>query len=54
MNATYTPTRPILRTVFAIIAIVATLTTGAAIDGLAQHYAANAVTPASTQLASAR
>ena len=53
MNANYTPTRPILRTVFVAIALVATLATGAAIDGLAQHYATNAVVPGTTIVASA-
>jgi hypothetical protein len=54
MNATYNPTRPVLRTVFVAIALVVTLSLGAGIEGLAQHYAANAVTPATTMLASAR
>ena len=54
MHANYAPTRPVLRGVFVAIALVATLATGAAIEGLAQHYAANAVVPATTMLASAR
>ena len=54
MNATYNPTRPVLRTVFVAIALVVTLSLGAAIEGLAQHYAADAVPAATTMLASAR
>ena len=54
MNASYNPTRPVLRTVFVAIALVVTLSLGAGIDGLAQHYAANTVSPATTMLASSR
>ena len=55
MNAAYTPTRPVLRAVFVAIALVVTLATGAGIDGLVQHYAANAAIPVpTTMLASAR
>ena len=45
MNAAYTPKRPVLRIVFIAIAGIATLSTGVAIDGLALHYASNAVAP---------
>jgi hypothetical protein len=38
MNKSYTPTRPLLRTVFVIVALVATFSTGVFIDGLAQHH----------------
>lgn len=38
MNKPYSPTRPLARAVFVVVALVATFSTGAFIDGLAQHY----------------
>lgn len=38
MNKPYTPTRPLLRAVFVVVALVATFSTGAFIDSLAHHY----------------
>ena len=54
MNAYYNPTRPVLRTLFVAVAVVATLSLGAGIDGLAQHYASAPASPVpATMLASA-
>jgi hypothetical protein len=38
MNNTFTPTRPLIRIVFAAFALAATLATGAFIDALARSY----------------
>jgi hypothetical protein len=38
MNKPYSPTHPLARVVFVVVALVATVSTGAFIDGLAQRY----------------
>ena len=46
MKPTFPTTRPAPRSLFIAIALVATFSTGAAIDGLAQHYQAEGATTA--------
>jgi hypothetical protein len=38
MNASYNPTRPMLRCAFAAVAVAVTLSIGGLLDALAQHY----------------
>lgn len=48
MNA-YNPTRPLLRVVFAAMALTATIASGAFIEGLARSYAVDAAQTASAK-----
>jgi hypothetical protein len=54
MNARYTASGPVTRTCFIALAVFATLSIGAGIDGMVQHYASVAAAPlAPTWVASA-